>query len=64
MEWNKSMDFWTQILEERVDVDNVLRKINALIDWKRVGWKVGKVRSQLGRVGYDIDMMLKVTILS
>lgn len=47
---------------ERVPEDNVLRKINVLIDWKRVGWKVGKVRSRLGRAGYDVDLMLRVVL--
>ena len=58
------MDFWTQVFEERIEADNVLRKINVLIDWKRIGWKVGKVRATLGRAGYDVDLMLKVTLLS
>ncbi|WP_323779133.1 hypothetical protein [Leisingera sp.] len=39
------MDFFMQVIGERVPEDNVLRKINVLIDWKQVGWKVGKVRS-------------------
>lgn len=57
------MDFFMQVIGERVPEDNVLRKINALIDWKRVGWKVGKVRSRLGRAGYDVDLMLRVVLL-
>ena len=32
------------------------------IDWRRIGWKVGKVRSQLGRSGYDADLMLRVLL--
>lgn len=56
------MDFFMQVIGERVPTDNVLRKINALIDWKRVGWKVGKVRSRLGRAGYDVDLMLRVVL--
>ena len=58
------MDFWSQVLNERVPCDCVLRKIDVLIDWKRVAWKVSEVRGRLGRSGYDVDMMLKVTLLS
>ncbi|MBC6412709.1 MAG: transposase, partial [Hyphomonadaceae bacterium] len=57
------MDFFTGLLSERVASDNVLRKVGALIDWRRVGLKVGKVRSQLGRSGYDVDLMLRVLLL-
>jgi len=32
------------------------------IDWRHVGWKVGKVRLQLGRSGYDVDLMLRVLL--
>ncbi|MBC6403814.1 MAG: transposase [Hyphomonadaceae bacterium] len=56
---------WLQkwgLLLERIASDNVLRKIGALIDWRRVGWKVGKVRSQLGRSGYDVDLTLRVLL--
>lgn len=58
------MDFWTQLIEERVPQDNFLRKINMLIDWEALGSKVKKVKSSFGRTGYDVDLMLKVTLLS
>jgi len=54
------VDFFMGFLPERVASDDVPRKVGALIDWRRVGWKVGKVRSQLGRSGYDLDVMLWV----
>ena len=57
------MDFFMQVISDRVEADNVLRKVSSLIDWKRVGWKVGKVRSKLGRAGYDVDLMVRVMLL-
>lgn len=57
------MDFFMTLISERVEPDNVLRKVERLIDWRRVGWKVGKVRSRLGRAGYDVDLMVRVLLL-
>jgi IS5 family transposase len=57
------MDFFMRLISDRVAADNVLRKVSSLIDWKRLGWKVGKVRSKLGRAGYDVDLMVRVMLL-
>ncbi|MBC6404064.1 MAG: hypothetical protein GDA35_10710 [Hyphomonadaceae bacterium] len=56
------MDFFMGLLPEHVASDNVLRQVEALIDWRRVGSKLGKVRSQPGRSGYDMDSMLHVVL--
>jgi hypothetical protein len=52
--------FFTQVISDRVSGGDVLRKVSSLIDWKRVGWKAGKVRSKLGRAGYGVDLMVRL----
>jgi len=57
------MDLFTKTLSERVAPDNALRKVEAAIDWNRVSRKAGNVRSQHGRSGYDVEMMIRLLLL-
>jgi len=55
-------DFFMQAADQ-VGRDNVLLKVNALVDWRAVGRKIGRVRSRLGRTGHDPYLMLRVLLL-
>ena len=57
------MDLFMTLVADRVAADNVLRKVNALVDWGRVGRVLGPVRSKLGRAGYDVELMVRVLLL-
>ena len=57
------MDLFMTLVADRVAADNVLRKVDALVDWGRVGWVLGPVRSKLGRSGYDVELMVRVLLL-
>ena len=57
------MDLFMTLVADRVAADNVLRKVDALMDWGRVGWVLGPVRSRLGRSGYDVELMVRVLLL-
>ena len=43
------MDLFMTLVADRVAADNVLRKVEALVDWGRLGQVLGPVRSKLGR---------------
>ena len=57
------MDLFMTLVADRVVADNVLRKVDALMDWGRVGRVLGPVRSKLGRAGYDVELMIRVLLL-
>lgn len=58
-----AMDLFMTLVAERVEPDNVLRKVDALVDWGRVERVLGGVRSKLGRAGYDVELMTRVLLL-
>ncbi len=45
------MEFFMNVVAERVAPDNALRKVGALIDWHCLAAALGPVRSCLGRAG-------------
>ena len=53
------MDFFMAVVAERVDRDNTLRKVGALIDWQHLAAVPGPVRSHLGSAGHDVDLMIR-----
>ena len=57
------MDLFMTLVADRVAPDNVLRKVDALVDWGRVGRVLGPVRSKLRRSGYDVELMVRVLLL-
>ena len=57
------MDLFMTLVADRVAADNVLRKVDALVDWGRVGQVLGPVRSKLGRAGCDVELMVRVLLL-
>ncbi len=61
------MDLFMALVADRVAADNVLRKVDALVDWGRVGQVLGRVlgpvRSRLGRAGCDVELMVRVLLL-
>ena len=58
-----AMDLFMTLVADRVAADNVLRKVDALVDWGRLGQVLGPVRSRLGRAGYDVELMIRVLLL-
>ena len=58
------MDLFMTLVADRVAPDNVLRKVDALVDWGRVGRVLGPVGSKLGRAGYDVELLVRVLLPS
>jgi len=50
-------------VEEHIDKNGILSKIDALINWRRIEEILGDVHSDLGRTGYDVVQLFKCLLL-
>jgi len=56
------MDKFMKAISDRLPPDNVLCRLEGVIDWRHVVRKTSRIRSKLKRTGYDVDLMIRVLL--
>lgn len=59
----KMNSFFDVGVEQHIDKNGILSKIDALINWRRIEKILSDVHSDLGRTGYDVVQLFKCLLL-
>ena len=59
----KMCSFFDVGVEQHIDKNRILSKIDTLINWRKIEKILGDVHSDLGRTGYDVVQLFKCFLL-